>query len=250
MLATFTHSVVHAVPTSQIWPALGPEKGTAGNHHRDYTHTPDVLLVVFAVKTNNWQAVRELIRRHYGWMRTVVAWHGRRARPPLRGQDLQDAQQDALFALPEAICAYDLLESCRPDGRSFPRFLRQVVVRRFRDGLRRLRLLESKCRGQYGLEEALEQGAPCPLGEPGGRDSLDPDAQDPALTAEYRDLRERLPQAVARLSPEQRLFLEQWAEGTPVEALARACGISRRTAYRRIQAILAELRRQFEDALE
>jgi RNA polymerase sigma factor (TIGR02999 family) len=146
MMTTLTRCQASARPEAH-WPAVTASPSVESPSASDYTATQDVELVVFARKIQDQSAVSELIARHYPRLRQLVA--GRARRSHLKREDTEDAQQDVVFALLEAIVDYDLLEASRPGGCSFGTFAGRRALSRFHNWLRRLRWLQALVHEAY-----------------------------------------------------------------------------------------------------
>jgi RNA polymerase sigma factor (sigma-70 family) len=239
MLATLTLTRSKSTQAASAWPDLAAQAPTLRPHAWDYAASSDAQLIVFARKINDRRAVHELIARHYPWLRGVIGRRARRAR--LGREDTEDAQQETVFALLEAIVDYNLLESSRAGGCSFRTFLGRRAISRLQNALYRLRWLASRRRDEEALIAALEGsqsrwGSQC-------RD------QDPAVAIQWRELYSLLRQAIARFNEEQQRLLEGSAEGVPLEQLATAAGVSRITIIRQRDQLTTQLREQFKDWL-
>src|SRR5262249_49167705 len=119
-MATITYAAAAPIPVGG--PHLPADCQPAPIHGDwDYAAVPDATLVVLAREIGDRDAVRLLIARNYPWLRGLIGRRARRA--GLRREDAEDAQQDVVFALLEAIVAYDVRESAQPGGCSFCTFL-------------------------------------------------------------------------------------------------------------------------------
>jgi RNA polymerase sigma factor (sigma-70 family) len=247
MMATFTHDPVFLDACDRLL-QRGNSNPYLTRDDWDYAGTADAVLVVFARKINDQRAVQELLARHYSWLRGVIGRRARRA--GLRREDTEDAQQEAVFALTEAVFDYDLLESARHGGCSFRTFLGRRAVSRFANQMRRLRWLEQHRRGEVELVVALD-GRTLRLGSNAsgpGWQALE--RSDPAAAAQWRELYELLRQAIVRFDEQERRILEQTAAGVPLEQQAQQLGVARSTLLRRKDRLRHELTEQFRDWLE
>jgi hypothetical protein len=89
----------------------------------------DEELVVLAQECGFRPATNELLRRHHSHMSRLIAYQAKQT--PLAVHDLEDAQQNAVFALVEAIAGYNTLEMVKPSGCRFRTYGRLVTMRRF-----------------------------------------------------------------------------------------------------------------------
>jgi RNA polymerase sigma factor (sigma-70 family) len=213
---------------------------------RDYAAVSDAELIDCARTDHDCQAVQELIDRYYSWLCAVI---GRRAQlAGLRREDIEDAQQDAVFALLEAVGDYDLGQSARTGGCTFRTFLGRRAVNRFHDALWRLRWLQARRRGEEDLVMALERPYR-PESHVTGAVWLELESNDPAVVAQQRELAALVQQVFAGLSPEQRSDWEALATGTSGEDLGQQLGVTRRTVHRRHEALAAMLHARMKDWL-
>ena len=110
----------------------------AKRYDLDLSRMGDEALVILAQECAFRPATDELVLRYYERMNPLIA---RKARGLGLTADLPDAQQNAVFAILEAIAGYDTLEAARPRGCSFRTYLGRVVLARFGDFVRQLRRL-------------------------------------------------------------------------------------------------------------
>jgi RNA polymerase sigma factor (sigma-70 family) len=183
----------------------------------------DEELVVLAKQYACRPAVNELILRYYGWMRCLI---GRRARRMGFGDvDIQDAQQEHVFAIVEAITKFDTVQQGKSRRCSFLTFLHLVLVARFKDFIKRLR------RARRGARSVGLQLSWC-------TDEMN----DPALSVEWHELLGRLDQALHELDDSLVQVWEHLAAGLRLRAIAAELGLSYDVAKRRRQRLLQELR--------
>ena len=97
---------------------------------QNLTLMEDGPLVVLS-KEGYRPAETELLLRYLAWTQNLVAYLARCTE--LNEHDVEDASQDAMFAVPIAIARYRTCELDKPAGRSFRSFLRRVVTDRFKD---------------------------------------------------------------------------------------------------------------------
>src|SRR5215472_13642910 len=91
----------------------------------------DEELVVLAKECGYQPAVQELLVRFHEWTGQLIAQQAKRTR--LSATDVEDAQQNAVFAVMEAISHYYTAQIAKPTGCSFRTFLRITLTGRFRD---------------------------------------------------------------------------------------------------------------------
>jgi hypothetical protein len=217
----------------------------------DYASSPDDLLVVFARKINDRRAIHTLMERHFRWLERLIGWEARRA--GLTREDREDAQQDVVFAVLETIVEFDLLGAARArqSGQAgscfFRSFLKRRALSRFYNTLERIRRLESRRHGDLQLLVSVEgQSKPIVL-DARRRGWRQLEQADPALAAQWRELYERLREAIARLDAIDQQIVEQSAEGDSIVRLADEVGVSPSTLYRRRDELYAYLRADLKD---
>jgi RNA polymerase sigma factor (sigma-70 family) len=198
----------------------------------------DEPLVVLATECDFQPARDELIRRYLPLKEQLVRW--RTALTALQDADHDDAQQDAILWLLEAIRRYRTDEYIKPGGCHFRSFLHRVLDARCIDFLRRLQ----HSRNHFPLTGgALPASSTSSNGKhhrhngptPGeGADAVQ-EAQEPALRA-------RLLQQLAQLDGPARRLWDMLAEGVPLRKIAVVLNVSYDTAKRRRRKLLANLR--------
>ncbi len=133
-------------------------------------------LVVLAKECGYYPAWEQLLVRHEGWKRRLVAWLASGHR--LGGAEAEDAEQQAVFAMREAIASYDTGQLGLRGGCSFRTHLRRVLTARFQDFLRARRRYERGLDRSTSVEVAADEAAPG--GRAAGKD-------DPALEAQRHE---------------------------------------------------------------
>jgi RNA polymerase sigma factor (sigma-70 family) len=206
----------------------------------NYEAHDDVLLVIFARKLLDRDAVRELLSRYHAWLSRLINRYARLFGLPR--QDWEDACHEALLALPAAIADYDLLEACKPNGCSFRTFFGRRALSRFQDELKRHCWRRAHLREQEALAAALQGADRTSRAAPGEPPALCGRGDDPVQAAQQHELAERVRQVLAGFPEEQRPLLEQALAGTPLRQLARQFHISRATAVRRKHQLMDRLR--------
>jgi hypothetical protein len=123
----------------------------AKKYDLDLSRMADEALVILAQECAFRPATDELLLRCYERMNLLVALKAKRL---WLAADLPDAQQNAVFAILEAIAGYNTLEAAKPRGCRFRTYLRRVVLARFGDFVRQVRRLQRRC---CRLQEAGER---------------------------------------------------------------------------------------------
>jgi RNA polymerase sigma factor (sigma-70 family) len=178
------------------------------------------LVALVAEHGHAHPATNVLLLRHHGWAAAHAAERGRRW--GLADDLLQDAMQDAVLAVLEAIRQYDPVQLGQQRRCRFRTFLWTVLEARLTDWLRRYGRKERRLdrsvdvrdllseEGQRGVSTAWRRGWPAD--------------GDPAQEAAQRDLLAHLREALERLPAEARLLLEETAAGTSMRVLAVRMG--------------------------
>jgi RNA polymerase sigma factor (sigma-70 family) len=184
----------------------------------DLSRMADEALVILAQECAFRPATDELLRRYYERMSPLIAW---KARCLGLAADLPDAQQNAVFAILEAIAGYHTLEAAKPRGCSFRTFVRLVVLARFGNFVKHVRRVETRYRR---LEE-----------RPSGRMS------DPVEVLARQEETARLHRALARLDEPMRRLWQELSSGKKLPQIAREQGVSYDRVKRQRQRLLAHL---------
>jgi RNA polymerase sigma factor (sigma-70 family) len=201
----------------------------------DMTRLEDEQLVELAQVCRFRPARDELIYRCLRLARQLVGHHAPGSR--LQEADSEDAAQDAVLWILEAIERYRTAESVKPDGCHFRSFVHRVLASRLVDSFRhhRLRTFEPLVGNEAaGLRQDLDR--------PRDDDRPTPDGLDPLASAERDEAQARLRRALARLGEADRRLWDLLAAGTPLRQVAAALGMSYDGAKRRRRKLLARLK--------
>jgi RNA polymerase sigma factor (sigma-70 family) len=208
----------------------------ARKYDLDLSRVGDEALVILAQECAFRPATDELVRRYYERMSPLIA---RKARCPWLAADLPDAQQNAVFAMLEAIAGYHTLEVAKPRGCRFRTFLSRVVLARFGDFVRKLRRL----RRHYGRLHEAGEGLAAGRGRcPGSREG------DPVEVLARREAMARLHQALEGLDEALRGLWRELADGKRLRQIAREQGVSYDRVKRQRRRLLARLAAQLRNA--
>jgi RNA polymerase sigma factor (sigma-70 family) len=201
-------------------PSVAPE-GDA----RDLSRLEDEQLVALTARADCRPAWAELIRRSLPLKERLIRRHA--AHSGLQQADHQDAQQEAVLWIIEAIRRYRAEEHARPEGCHFRSFLHRVLSARFIDFLRRHR---RRLRRHFPLEgmrpERLTGG----------------ETEGLIRGVEEDELRASLLGELARLDEPTRRLWDLLAGGAPLREAARLLDLSYDAAKRRRRLLLAKLR--------
>ena len=196
------------------------------------TQLDDEQLAIVAQESDNSPAQDELLRRCLSQTGRLI--YGLAARAGLQEADRNDAQQEAVLWLLEAIRRFRAEESLNTHGCHFRSFLHRVLTARFIDFVRCLRRRESHIflLGS-GAQDAEEMGVVRPVGPSGG---------DCQTAMEQDELRDQLARELDRLEPLAHHLWDLMVQGVPLRSAATALGISYDTAKRRRRDLLARLK--------
>jgi RNA polymerase sigma factor (sigma-70 family) len=214
----------------------------------DLTKMDDEALVVLADECTYTPAVNALIERYHRWTNWLIATLGRSR--GLTEIDIQDAQQEAVFAVREAIASYDTGRLGQPGACTFRTFLRLVLSARFsnyvkmqRRADRRFgRSLESPTTARTGIE-------PGPASPWGGEEPETAHA-NPAQAAESQELLARFHDALSRCEDADRRLWEGLTSGRGLRTVAGEMGISYDKAKRQRRSLLARLKGTLKEVAE
>jgi RNA polymerase sigma factor (sigma-70 family) len=190
----------------------------------------DGPLVVMA-QLGDSAARRQLIARHAARVQEHVG-HLAAQHQHLRPDEVEDAQQQAILWLCEAVAKYDTLEIGKEHGRSFTSFLEEVVERRLYDygRARRRREKHRATGGGVAFDDLADAGQP-----------------DPAAVARDHALLERIGQIVETMERRERAVWHGRAAGKRVAAVARELRCTERTVYTLWKNVVRRLRAEVPD---
>jgi RNA polymerase sigma factor (sigma-70 family) len=182
----------------------------------DLTQMADEALVILIQECIFQPAADELVLRYYQRMNTLIALLIRQRRIVV---EVQDAQQNGVFAILEAIAGYDTWEVAKPRGCSFRTFVRMVVTARCYDFVKQVRRAEKRYRR---LDERRSE-----------------QESDPVEALVQQEETARLHGALERLEEPLRRLWQELTCGKKPPQIAREQGIS----YDRVkrQQLLAQL---------
>ena len=195
----------------------------------------DEALVVLAEECDYGPARDELIVRYDSQINRLIGWMARSYR--LTTSDLEDARQNAVFWVVEAITKYDTEQIGKVRGCSFRSFVHRVLMSRFKDFTKHLRRVE--CRYDRSTLSAVEEIS---LAD----DNDEPD--DPATIAEEKESINRLQQTLSSLDDESGRLWQLLAEGTSLRQIATALDVSYDAVKRRRRKLIEQLKTQLNEA--
>ncbi len=178
----------------------------------DLTTMDDVALVILAVDARLTPARDVLLLRYNEVKDDLIA--GLAWRLGWRGDDVRDAQQEAVIWMIEAFDRYDTSRLIADDGRGFRSFLYGVLVTRFSNYARgRRRHARHFDRATQLATDAAEDATVDDRRDARRRVTPVAPQGSPGDVVEMRETMERLNGAIARLEPTDRRILELVTSG-------------------------------------
>ncbi len=191
----------------------------------------DEALVVLAEECEYGPARDELIVRYDIQIDRLIGWLAHSYR--LSHADLEDARQNAVFWIVEAITKYDTEQMGKVRGCSFRSFVHRVLTSRFKDFTKHLRRVECH----------YARSTPCLVEDFPQADDND-DAEDPALIAEEQESIHRLQNTLSSLDAESGRLWQLLAEGTSLRQIAAGLNVSYDSVKRRRRKLIEQLKTQ------
>ena len=191
----------------------------------DLTQMADEALVILVQECTFQPAADELVLRYYERMSQLIALRIRQRR---NAADVQDAQQNGVFAILEAIAGYDTREVAKPRGCSFRTFVRLVVTARCCDFVKQVRRAENRYRRLDECQAARWR--------------------DPVQALAQLEEIARLHGALERLNEPMRRLWHELAYGKKLPQIACEQGISYDRVKRQRRRLLAWLAAQLRNA--
>jgi RNA polymerase sigma factor (sigma-70 family) len=189
----------------------------------------DEAVVVLAKECEYGPARDELIVRYGPQTSRLIGWlahcHG------FSHSDGEDARQNAVFWVVEAINKYDTRQIGKPQGCSFRSFIHRVLVARFKDFAKHLRRVDR----HYDRTARTEAHEPMPA-------DADIAQDDPALVAEAQESMHRLQSTLRGLDGESLRLWGLLSEGHNLREIASQLGMSYDSAKRRRRKLIEQLK--------
>jgi len=156
--------------------------------------------------------------------------------------EIEDAQQEGVFWVIEAIQHYDAGEAGSESKASFSTFLFRVITFRFKDLVRRQR----RVRVLSVLINAVRLDEQHGANQVSDTELATPDSDDPTQLAQVRESTARLDWALAQLDENSFLLWRLLASGMRLRPIAEQLGISYEAARRRRRQLIADVKSQLE----
>jgi RNA polymerase sigma factor (sigma-70 family) len=200
------------------------------------TTLEDEQLVVLAMECDYRPARNELIRRYLPLNERLL--QRRTAHATLQEADYDDARQDAILWIVEAIRRYRSDEQLKPGGCHFRSFVYRVLSDRHVDFLRR----RQRLRSHFPLEVDVSSRHLRFVYGAGTQDPAGGEGADPLHAEEERELRSRLREELGLLGNAARRLWDLMAEGVPLRTIAVDLNVSYDQVKRARRRLLAHLR--------
>jgi RNA polymerase sigma factor (sigma-70 family) len=194
----------------------------------------DEALIVLAEECEYGPARDELIVRYDAQIDRLIGWMARSYR--LTQADLEDARQNAVFWVVEAITKYDTEQIGKVRGCSFRSFVHRVLMSRFKDFTKHLRRVE--CHYDRSSECAVEE-----ISEEDAND----EPEDPALIVAEKESINRLQQTLSSLDSDSGRLWQLLAEGTSLRQIAATMDVSYDAIKRRRRKLIEQLKTQLNE---
>jgi RNA polymerase sigma factor (sigma-70 family) len=196
----------------------------------------DEALIVLAEECEYDPARDELIVRYDAQVERFIGWLAHSYH--LAQADLEDARQNAIFWIVEAITKYDLEQIGKAGGCSFRSFVHRVLMSRFKDFTKHLRRV--KGRFNRSTNDAIDDVAQA---------DVDDDASDPAQIVEEREAANRLQQTLTGLDRQSGQLWRLLAEGMSLRQIAARLDLSYDSVKRRRRKLIEQLKMQLNPSI-
>jgi RNA polymerase sigma factor (sigma-70 family) len=198
-------------------------------------------LVVLAQECGFRPAADELLLRFHEPMCRLI---GHKARyTPLTQPDIQDAQQNTVFAILEAIRRYRTPEMVKPGGCKFGTYAHMVTTRRFVDFAKRVSRMQKRycCLPRPGERYHQDCSALAPSS------FLERRLDDPTEAAARKEALARLAAALEGSDDEVRALWHELAAGKSLRQIARQRGVDYDALKRQRRKLLRWLKGKLAD---
>jgi RNA polymerase sigma factor (sigma-70 family) len=189
----------------------------------------DEAVVVLAKECEYGPARDELIVRYGPQTSRLIGWLAHCQ--SFSHADGEDARQNAVFWIMEAINKYDTRQIGKPQGCSFRSFIHRVLVARFKDFAKHLRRVDR----HYDRTPRSETEEPLPA-------DFDDSQDDPAVLAETHESMHRLQATLRGLDCEAMRLWLLLAEGHSLREISAQLGMSYDAAKRRRRKLIEQLK--------
>jgi RNA polymerase sigma factor (sigma-70 family) len=202
---------------------------TSKKYDLDLSKMEDEQLIVLAQECGYQPAANEVLRRHHPRLGRLIAYQAKRT--TLTPHDVEDAQQNAVFALVEAIAGYDTQEMVKPGGCRFRTYGRLVSMRRFWNFVKQIRRRQERHHTFARVDGLVAVSSPlfvCVMPGPGD-------------LAARQEMRERLSHVLGRIGEKMRALWQALAAGRKLRQIACQQGISYDAVKRQRRRLLVFL---------
>ena len=206
-----------------------PEREQQRGFDLDLAVMEDDALIVLAEECGYEPARDELIVRYDYQIDRLIRWLSYSYR--LTNADVEDARQNAVFWVVEAIVKYDREQIGKVRGCSFRSFVHRVLISRFKDFTKHLRRVE--CHYDRSAKFGDESISPV---------DIDVEAENPAQVAEENELLNRLHQSLMSLDEESGRLWKLLANGSSMRQIAADLEISYDSVKRRRRKLINQLK--------
>jgi RNA polymerase sigma factor (sigma-70 family) len=190
----------------------------------------DEALVVLASECGYGPARDELIVRYRAQTDRLIGYLAFRYQ--FSNADAEDAGQNAVFWIIEAIGKYDTGQIGKVRGCSFRTFIHRVIMARFKDFAKHLRRVEC----HYDR-------SPRDVGGEAAEIDIDRALNDPATLAEAHESTYRFQQTITALDRESARLWRLLSDGHSLRQIGVELGISYDSVKRRRRKLIAQLRK-------
>jgi len=212
---------------------------TTKKYDLDLSKIGDEELVILAQECGFRPAANELLLRYHQPMSRLIAYKAKQT--PLTENDVEDAKQNAVFALLEAIAGYNTLEMVKPGGCRFRSYGRLVTTRRFWNFVKQIRLRQQRYHGSARMDGHTAAEPKQDSSEDYASYLRNERISDPADVAVRQEVLGRLSQVLERLEKKQRALWQELAAGKKLRQIACEQGLSYDAVKRQRRKLLAHL---------
>lgn len=189
----------------------------------------DEPLVVLAKECEYGPARDELLVRYNGETQRLIGWCAYRYH--LSVADSEDARQNAVFWIVEAINKYDTNQIGKQRGCSFRTFIHRVLIARFKDFVKHVRRIEC----HYDRSAVCSGDGTSPV-------DIDRRLKDPAAIAEAQESMNCLSETLMNLDSDSARLWQLMVNGNNLRQIAEELGVSYDVAKRRRCKLITDIK--------